>query len=334
MSTEESNNDQKQKENESQNDQPGMSIVDCENIITTPYERVLSIINEAKSFVKSNSATSNDNKKLIDGLEWVIKVITSHSLYAFELKETALINKISEQNPEFKEFVDFISKYNEEMIEMNKKNDLIGSTSVEVNNEYLKPSSILKRIQLPEKLSSDKELGDIIKTANGANNENKNGVANDEDKNCSPKGKVKSMDFDFLTSKKNAEKQNNNNTKDNKDKNILINNKSKNKFPKKIKNIDLIKKVKEFAVHNNYNSEKKQKPLTKNNTKKIEVKNSSDDNSPKGIAKTDNDLESSFNTPKKNIPRRFFSYVDIINSLFEKNFDPKRILTKDRKSVV
>ena len=177
MSTEESNNEQKQKENESQNDQPGMSIVDCENIITTPYERVLSIINEAKSFVKSNSTASNDNKKLIDGLEWVIKVITSHSLYAFELKETALINKISEQNPEFKEFVDFISKYNEEMIEMNKKNDLIGSTTVEVNNEYLKPSSKLKRIQLPEKLSSDKELGDIIKTDNETNNENKNGVS-------------------------------------------------------------------------------------------------------------------------------------------------------------
>ena len=46
------------------------------SIITTPYEKVLTIINEAKKFI---NLMSKNQTKLIRGLEWVIKVITSHS---------------------------------------------------------------------------------------------------------------------------------------------------------------------------------------------------------------------------------------------------------------
>ena len=296
MSKKELNNEQNKKENPPQTDpdHPETNMIDYENVITTPYERVLSVIDEAKTFVKSNSKTSNDNKKLIDDLEWVIKVITSHSLYAFELKES-LVDKISAQNPEFKEFVDFISKYNEEMIEMNKKSNLIGSASAGINNEYLKPSSKLQRIKLPAKVLSNKNVRGIIN----------------------------------LNELLNSEKKNNNDIKENKDKDKTTDtHKSKNKQPKKNKNVDLIKKVKEFTLKNNLINEKKQKFLTKSKTAKTQIKNSSSNDNTKNIAKTDDDLDSSFNAPKKNPIRKIFSYVDIINSLFAENFDPKKILTK------
>ena len=60
-------------------------------IIETTYEKVLSIINKVKEFIKK---TSNDSNNLIEDLEWVIKVITNKSLYTYELKQ----QKLSKQN--------------------------------------------------------------------------------------------------------------------------------------------------------------------------------------------------------------------------------------------
>ena len=73
--------------------------------------------------------TSKRQSKLVRGLNWVIKVITSHSLYAYELKEKNLINKLSKENTDFKNFFDFVSKYNEQVIEMNKKNIILGENN-------------------------------------------------------------------------------------------------------------------------------------------------------------------------------------------------------------
>ena len=125
------------------------------NIIVTPYERVLSIINSAKQYI---NLTSKSQSKLVRGLDWTIKIITSHSLYTYELKEKELISELSEKNPEFKQFVDFVSEYNDEIIEMNKKNIIIGAKSFEVVNELLqKPSTKLKR-QDNNKKNSSKNL--------------------------------------------------------------------------------------------------------------------------------------------------------------------------------
>ena len=92
-------------------------------IIITPYEKVLSILNTVKQYINT---TSKGMSKLVRSLDWVIKVITSHSLYAYELKEKELINKLTKENSDFKNFVDFVSKYNDQVIEMNKKNVLLG----------------------------------------------------------------------------------------------------------------------------------------------------------------------------------------------------------------
>jgi len=117
-------------------------------IIETTYEKVLLIINKVKEFIKK---TSTDSNNLIQDLEWVIKVITNKSLYTYELKQ----EKLSKQNAEYNKFINFVTKYNEEVIEMNKKHDIVsGILSIAKKGELLmKPSLCLKKI-LPDELKN------------------------------------------------------------------------------------------------------------------------------------------------------------------------------------
>ena len=78
-----------------------------DSIIETTYEKVLSIINRVKDFIKKSN--SKDSIKLIEDLEWVIKVIANKSLYSYEIKKP----KLSRQNSDFNKFVKFVSQYNE-----------------------------------------------------------------------------------------------------------------------------------------------------------------------------------------------------------------------------
>ena len=118
------------------------------DIFETTYEKVLSIINQVKDFIKKTSKTS---QKLIDDLEWVIKVITNKSLYSYEINK----EKISKQNKEYNKFINFVTKYNEEIIELNKRHILVSSLlNIGKKREILlKPSLCLKKI-LPEELQS------------------------------------------------------------------------------------------------------------------------------------------------------------------------------------
>ena len=115
------------------------------SIMITPYEKVLTILNNVKQYINS---TSKRQSKLVRSLDWVIKVITSHSLYAYELKEKDLISKLSKENKNFKQFVDFVSEYNEQVIEMNKKNVFWGARTIDYANELLQKPSIKLRKQL------------------------------------------------------------------------------------------------------------------------------------------------------------------------------------------
>jgi len=117
------------------------------NIFETTYEKVLSIINQVKDFIKKTSKTS---QKLIDDLEWVIKVITNKSLYSYEVNK----KKISKQNSEYNKFINFVTKYNEEILELNKRHILVSSLfDIGKKDILLKPSLCLKKI-LPEELQS------------------------------------------------------------------------------------------------------------------------------------------------------------------------------------
>jgi len=115
---------------------PKRNLSIIKNIIETPYERVLSILQET---LKSLNLSSKIQSKLFTELQWVIKIIKSRLLYSYEIKEKDYVTEMSRTDPDFKQFVDFVRDYNEQMIEMKKKNNYI-------NNELLqKPSFKLKR---------------------------------------------------------------------------------------------------------------------------------------------------------------------------------------------
>ena len=112
------------------------SLFYIKNIIETPYKRVLTILQET---MKSLNLASKVHSKLFTELQWVVKIIKSHLLYSYEIKEKSYVAELSKNDPDFKQFVDFVTEYNEQVIEMNKKNNFI-------TNELLqKPSFKLKR---------------------------------------------------------------------------------------------------------------------------------------------------------------------------------------------
>ncbi len=88
------------------------------NIIETPYERVLSIIQET---MKVLNLASTVHSKLFSELQWVIKIIKNHLLYSYEIKEKTYVAELSKNGPDFKQFVDFVTEYNQQVIRMNKK---------------------------------------------------------------------------------------------------------------------------------------------------------------------------------------------------------------------
>ena len=118
------------------------------DIFQTTYEKVLSIINNVKDFIKKTSKTS---QKLIDDLDWVIKVIINQTLYTYEVNK----EKIMKQNEEYNKFINFVTKYNEEIIEMNKRHILVSSIlNIGKKEELiLKPSLCLKKL-LPQELQN------------------------------------------------------------------------------------------------------------------------------------------------------------------------------------
>ena len=154
------------------------------NIITTPCEKVLLILRQIKKFILN---ISKDQTKLIQNLDWCIKIITSRSLYSYELKEKDNINNLSKINPEFKQLVDFVSEYNEKVIKMNRQYDyiltdkLLQKSSTKLNRRRIerkssygaKDSKIFQLLQLEE---SNKENKNEKKVNN--NGKNKDGGLN------------------------------------------------------------------------------------------------------------------------------------------------------------
>jgi hypothetical protein len=131
------------------------------NIIKTPYEKVLSIIQET---LKTLNLANKAQSKLFTELQWVIKIIKSHLLYSYEIKEKTYVAELSKNDPDFKQFVDFVTEYNEQVIEMNRKNNFI-------NNELLqKPSFKLKR----QYITNNQKIFNLSNKRSNSNDINKN----------------------------------------------------------------------------------------------------------------------------------------------------------------
>jgi len=304
------------------------------NIITTPYEKVLNIINEAKKFINN---VSSRQVKLIRNLEWVIKIITSHSLYTYELNENEVIDKYIKENPDYKQFVDFVYEYNEEVIQMNKKTNIINSKSKKISNDItslLNESSLkLKRNLIEKKIF--KKNNNIIKKQKSFSNQKY------------------SYDDKINNSKNNSNNKinNNNNNKINSIKQLNI-----NKFhinsPNLYKSVNLNTEGNYIAnkislKSNNNNSSTQNKLISHNKTNSYTYTSSKNSSiKPKLSFYINNKTNNNNNTNNSSNDETFIShkysiktyktkdssdkiFMNIETILSKSNFDPKSILEKD-----
>ena len=152
------------------------------DIITTPCEKVLSILRQAKNFIMN---FSKNQSKLIQSLEWCIKIITNHSLYSYEIKEKEAIGKIAQENPDFKNLVDFVSEYNEKVIKMNRKyNYILTDKLLQKSSTKLNKRKIERKNSFGEIDSNISKLLNMEESPNINNNFEKliNSNNNDKDK--------------------------------------------------------------------------------------------------------------------------------------------------------
>jgi hypothetical protein len=200
-------------EKDDQEDSPKMNLA---SFITTPYERVLSIINEAKAFILSVSTTQQN---LIKGLEWAIKVISSHNLYAYELKDQES-SKDNEANEDFKQFVQFVNSYN----------DVIPTKTNEKKGKSFLLSSNLKRpTAFKYNISKIEEEKSVIKEENIENEkDNKDDTNTKNNKNIEDK----SSNVKIHKSKSNNDSSKNNNKITKSFQKLRNNRKSNNKLIK------------------------------------------------------------------------------------------------------
>ena len=330
------------------------------NIIVTPYEKVLTILNNAKQYI---NLTSINQIKLIKDLDWVIKIITSHSLYTYELKEKEIISKLSKENNSFKQFVDFVSEYNEQVIEMNKKNFIIGVKRAEVTNELLQmPSFALKRQRfIMKKMTPLKNKNEISSNSMSKYSKILNTDLNGN--NSTIYNKDNKLSFNYLRkSAKNKMNNINNNrygntpfskTKINIKKNISFNHlksvdskmnnnryrnnylNTTNSFNNKIKNnmcINYNKKQKK-TINNYHSSTPSQIHPNSTNYNSISINtninkriNSYFTKTNLGYNKMSKSVSKSTNKSPNNLP---YSFSNIEKSLNKINYDIKSILTKE-----
>jgi len=283
------------------------------SIITTPYEKVLSYINEAKLFINSITKTKS---KLIRNLEWSIKIITSHSLYKYELKENDIIEKYKKENKEFKQFVDFVTEYNEEVIQMNKKTSIINTKNVDLSNEIGNllqiPSVKLKKnnFSKTKKNYSNNKTDSFQRNNNYGNNVN-NTYENYSNNRLNLKSLKQVIKFNSFNSKKTP---NQNNLSFGKSQELS----SKNKIP--FANKKLFSNSFNYQTNNNNNN--KNTLNKKNNKSNFSSNNNSKEKKLRNKYRPSS-TENNNNKFKKNI----FSSIDEI--LISKNINPKQILQKD-----
>ena len=350
--------DEENSENSNQDDSPKVNLA---SFITTPYERVLSIINEAKTFILSMSSSQ---QTLIKGLEWCIKIISSHNLYTYELKDQE-ISKDGEQSEDFKQFVQFVNSYNDVIDtkqNVNKgkgKSFLISSLNLKRTSAFKYNTQKVEEIkERPNEDNKDKD--NIIRNSDNINK-------NNEDKNINKKNKLNTnnSNTDKAQTTKSNQKLRNTNKKNNKILNLAKNensktqkiNKSIRAYNKKIKPFSPIRTVKkniyniftptqekiEAKIKEKKLSQSVTKELTKKETKDIPVAKEtkvlktfnrlkSENIGMKNISKSLNLLKNSksSNLESNSLNKSFTKYSSNIleNALIDINYPPSRIIEK------
>ena len=239
-------------ENGDKTDSPQNNIA---SFITTPYERVLSIINEAKAFILS---VSSEQENLVKGLEWAIKVISSHNLYTYELKD-------HEENEDFKQFQQFVNSYND-IIPVNKKQQ--GKKSFLISSLNLKRP--VNKYSL-RKIEEEKNNEDIRDKKDNNENKNENPINDKKKDDKNKNNNIKENNTDILNKEEENKSMNKNNTEISSKKNENKNNLNyKNKMYKSnINKSNLRNKGKNKVIMSTY--EKSDNSKTQKNEKNEKV---------------------------------------------------------------
>ena len=113
------------------------------NLLTTPYMKVLSILSEIKKYI---AALSKGQSHLLSEIDWITRIIISHSLYSYEFTDKDKVDKYKSENSNFKQFVNFVSDYNAKVIELNKADFIYLSKSAQAKSGLIQqPSFKIKK---------------------------------------------------------------------------------------------------------------------------------------------------------------------------------------------
>ena len=342
--------DEENSENPDQDDSPKVNIA---SFITTPYERVLSIINEAKTFILSLTSTQQE---LIKGLDWAIKVISSHNLYAYELKDEEA-SKENEQSEDFKQFVKFVNSYNNEIDNTGKgKSFLISSLNLK------RPSALKYSLH---KVEEEKEQKNIEEKTDNKNEKKRNSHSHShtnikikEEKNTNSKNKANTNanNSNLNSSKKteqlkSAGKNNKKILKNDKNENSKNLKNSKNiKSKKKMKPLSPIRPIKKYInevlAQKTEEKEKAEKKMSLSKSQQKTTTTPKEQSSPKPqkVLKTFKRLktetldvkanlmkkEKSNNVEKISLNKSFTKYSSNLmeKALLDINYPPSRIIEK------
>ena len=120
-------------------------------VFETTYEKVLTIIDKVKNFIKSNT---KNYESIIDELDWIKNVIITKTLCSYEVNKEKLAKE--NNSPSSQKFLDFITQYNEEILNLDRKHTLVRNIlGLKNYREFLqKPSLILKKIKPNEATKS------------------------------------------------------------------------------------------------------------------------------------------------------------------------------------
>ena len=269
------------------------------NIIRTPYERVLSIIQET---LKTLNLANKIQSKLFTELQWVIKIIKSHLLYSYEIKEKTYVAELSKNDPDFKQFVDFVTEYNEQVIEMNRKNNFI-------NNELLqKPSFKLKR----QYITNNQKIFNLS---------NKRSNSNDINKNQKEKITINCLKKVMKQSYLNKTPSNNNELIININDNRIFNNQLVNHNLNNSNNSNMI--ASGIYKNNNYKNRGKMNNGLFNNYNSFSLKNTQNNSRNKQI--TSMNMLKQFNSNLSNENNNTINYLNKINKFLNKNTNFQKI---------
>ena len=346
--------DEENSENPDQDDSPKVNIA---SFITTPYERVLSIINEAKTFILSLTSTQQE---LIKGLDWAIKVISSHNLYAYELKDEEA-SKENEQSEDFKQFVKFVNSYNNEIDNTNKKQTGKGKSFLISSLNLKRPSALKYSLH---KVEEEKEQKNIEEKTDNKNEKKRNSHSHShnikikEEKNTNSKNKANTNanNSNLNSSKKteqlkSAGKNNKKILKNDKNENSKNLKNSKNiKSKKKMKPLSPIRPIKKYInevlAQKTEEKEKAEKKMSLSKSQQKTTTTQKEQSSPKPqkVLKTFKRLktetldvkanlmkkEKSNNVEKISLNKSFTKYSSNLmeKALLDINYPPSRIIEK------